>query len=654
MKKLNFQLLLLGALLTGGNATAALTRGPYLQLGTESSMVIVWRCDSVVTPVIKYGTALDALTEICPAENIVVRTTSSEQPLHSAPDEAVQYEATVTGLIPNTTYYYSIADAQTLLASASKELRFTTHPPIGAEKETRIWVVGDSGTGGDGQKAVFKAQVEYTQQVGRDIDLYVHLGDMAYTSGKDGEFQFNFFDIYETMLRNTVCWPTMGNHEGLSSKGFSGIGPYYDAYVLPTQGEAGGLPSSKEAYYSFDYGDIHFVCLNSFDLSRSTDAPMALWLKEDLKATQAKWLIAFWHHPPYTHGSHNSNTEGPLVDMRENFMPLLEAAGVDLVLTGHSHVYERSMLIDGAYHTPTHNHGVVLDDGDGNPLGDGAYHKSEGLAAHNGTVAIVAGHGGKLGRTVGMLPIMRTMIVEYGSVILDVKGNTLSGFMLDKFGKQVDPFQIVKQGAVEARALENPWTPTEQDIVRGKSLPAPRPANEAPFPERVPAEVKEMIAATSLWHYRTGSTFSGNAWAQLEADLGDWSEGPMGIGYGHKEANTLLRGMRKHYDQVQLRVDFELPKGTDLRRLGLAINYDDGFALYLNGKHLFDAELTRSGKVIEVSSHEAAKEEFFPLAKYAAHFKEGKNTLAIHGYNVNLNSSDFLINPRLVEVLPAN
>lgn len=431
-------------------------------------MVIVWRCNAVISPVVKYGTSPDALTETCLAENIVVRNASSLEPLHTAPDGTVQYEITLSGLSPDTTYYYSIWDGQHPLIAASEGFRFTTHPLIGEEKETRIWIVGDSGTGQAEQKQVMQAQLDYSQEAGREIDLYLHLGDMAYNVGNDGEFQAKFFDIYETILCNTVCWPTMGNHEGVTSKGDKGIGPYYDAYVLPTQGEAGGLASNQESYYSFDYGDIHFVCLNSFDLPRGTDAPMAQWLIEDLKATKAKWLIAFWHHPPYTHGTHNSDMVKELVDMRENFMPILEAAGVDIVLAGHSHVYERSMLIDGAYHTPTHNHGVVLDDGDGDPNGHGAYRKSEGLVPHNGTVAIVAGHGGMLGDTRRAHPLMRTVILEYGSVILDIKGNTLSGFMLDRNGKQVDPFQIVKEGVVDPKAVEDPWVPTEQDIVLGK------------------------------------------------------------------------------------------------------------------------------------------------------------------------------------------
>ena len=61
------------------------------------------------------------------------------------------------------------------------------------------------------------------------------------------------------------------------------------------------------------------------------------------------WTIVFWHHPPYTKGSHNSDSEIELIDMRLNFVPILEAYGVDLVLCGHSHSYERSKFIDGHY-----------------------------------------------------------------------------------------------------------------------------------------------------------------------------------------------------------------------------------------------------------------------------------------------------------------
>jgi hypothetical protein len=137
----------------------------------------------------------------------------------------------------------------------------------------------------------------------------------------------------------------------------------------------------------------------------------------------------------------------------------LESAGVDLTLTGHSHIYERSMLMDGAYATPTVAEGVILDDGDGNPAGDGAYRKGAGLNPHEGAVNIVAGHGGTgIGRE-GTMPVMREIILEHGSVILDIDGDTLKAIMLNKHGQTRDIFSIVKRGNVSPQRVANPWQP---------------------------------------------------------------------------------------------------------------------------------------------------------------------------------------------------
>src|SRR5690606_41017946 len=116
---------------------------------------------------------------------------------------------------------------------------------------------------------------------------------------------------------------------------------------MPTNGEAGGLPSGTEAYYSFDYGNIHFIVLDSDDTPRSVGSPMYQWLEADLAATTQDWKVAYFHHPPYSkEDSDNNNKE---TQMREIIMPVLEAHGVDLVLVRHSHNWQRSYLIHGHY-----------------------------------------------------------------------------------------------------------------------------------------------------------------------------------------------------------------------------------------------------------------------------------------------------------------
>jgi hypothetical protein len=143
--------------------------------------------------------------------------------------------------------------------------------------------------------------------------------------------------MYATQLRHTFLWPTLGNHDATTG-GTPGPFSFHDIFTLPQHGEAGGLASGSETYYSFDYANIHFVCLDSMSVSRAPGGPMLTWLEQDLAATDKDWILAYWHHPPYSWGTHNSDQEFELIEMRERALPVLERYGVDLVLCGHSHV----------------------------------------------------------------------------------------------------------------------------------------------------------------------------------------------------------------------------------------------------------------------------------------------------------------------------
>ena len=96
---------------------------------------------------------------------------------------------------------------------------------------------------------------------------------------------------------------------------------------MEAEGVDAVVASGTEAYYSFDYGNIHFICLDSHDLDRKPTAAMGKWLKTELEKSKADWLIAFWHHPAYTKGSHDSDKEADLTEVRKYIMPIIEAAG---------------------------------------------------------------------------------------------------------------------------------------------------------------------------------------------------------------------------------------------------------------------------------------------------------------------------------------
>src|SRR6185369_3452434 len=208
--------------------------------------------------------------------------------------------------------------------------------------------------------------------------------------------QESIFGTYGPLLRKLAIWPALGNHDAASA-GSPGLYPYFDNFTFPVNGEAGGTPSGSAHYFSFDYGDIHFICLDSINaaMSSSPDTAMFQWLRADLAETTRKWKIAYWHGPPYTKGSHDSDnpydTAAQLIPMRENALPILEEAGVDLILCGHSHVYERSTLLQSHYgYSYVFNETNKLDAGNGREDEDGAYRQVNG----RGTVYVVAAVGG--------------------------------------------------------------------------------------------------------------------------------------------------------------------------------------------------------------------------------------------------------------------
>src|SRR6185436_13400961 len=155
------------------------------------------------------------------------------------------------------------------------------------------------------------------------------------------------------------------------------------------------------------------------------------------------WIVAFWHHPPYSKGSHDSDTESQLIKMRTDINPILEAGGVDLVLSGHSHAYERSYLIDGHYGLSTTFTAAMKVDG-GSGRDPAPYRKGTGTPAHEGAVYVVAGSSGQASGGALNHPAMFISLNNLGSLVLDIDGNRLDARFLRENGTSPDSFTIVK------------------------------------------------------------------------------------------------------------------------------------------------------------------------------------------------------------------
>ena len=398
---------------------------PYLQSCTTTGITVRWNTDWFTSGVLRYGTEPEYLDRSL--TNIVPSTV---------------HEFRVPGLTPGTTYYYSAGTAVGSLASGS-QYRFRTAPTN--SEPVRIWVVGDSGSGDADAEAVRDGYYLATGE--RRTDMMLMLGDNSYANGLMDNYERDVFRMYGSLLRQTPVWPTMGNHDaGDSQPPF--MSAYLQSFVLPTQGEAGGTPSGTELYYSFDHANIHFVCLDSYVSGRQPADPMLRWLEDDLANTTRDWIIAYWHHPPYSKGSHDSDNDSWQTEMRQFVLPVLEAYGVDLVLSGHSHSYERSFLINGHYgFSGTLLPEMIRSQEAGNPLASGPYRKpSGGLGANAGTVYAVCGCSGAggTGDDFPRHPVMATNLGGFGSMILEIDDLKLTGKFLRPSGAIDDLFAIDK------------------------------------------------------------------------------------------------------------------------------------------------------------------------------------------------------------------
>lgn len=422
-----------------------LIRGPYLQVASSTGILIRWRTDVSARSKVRYGTEPGKLDQS--AEDRMLLT---------------EHKIKLSGLKPLTKYYYAIGGLKDVL-QGNEDNYFTTLPEPGKPGHYTVGVFGDCGDNSINQRQVKDQMIKYIGK--NDINAWILLGDNAYNNGTDSEFQSKFFNIYkDDLLKKYALFPTPGNHDyhdtELSDKNAQETHEtaYYQNFSMPTEGESGGTPSHTQAFYSFDVGNIHFISLDSYGKEDKayrlydTIGPQVQWIKKDLAANKNKgWVVAYWHHPPYTMGSHSSDKEEELVKIRENFIGILERAGVNLVLNGHSHDYERSRLMRGHYGPENSfdpkKHNLSSSSGKNDGTKNSAPYVIS-AAKNVGTVYVVSGSAGKLGGQQAEFPhnAMYYSDADHGGAcILDVQDNRLELKWVCADGQIRDQFTIIKK-----------------------------------------------------------------------------------------------------------------------------------------------------------------------------------------------------------------
>lgn len=262
--------------------------------------------------------------------------------LHDKPGQMNVHSATLTGLKPGQTYTYRVGDGQ----NWSEYSTFTTEDS--KTEQFKVLLFADS----QNDKANYQQwhdTLVTAYEKNKDAKFFMNLGDMS-DQGQDFHFFNNWFDASAGIINKLPQMPVLGNHE--CREGVGGIynTPVY--YKKLFKVPHNGPDNFKVTTYSFDYGNAHFVVLDSQILEQyKTPATQARaiqeeidWLDNDLASTQKPWKFVLYHRSQYYLKTTRTNT------YMKAFEPTLDKYHVDVVICGHDHGMSRTWPIkDGQY-----------------------------------------------------------------------------------------------------------------------------------------------------------------------------------------------------------------------------------------------------------------------------------------------------------------
>ncbi len=288
---------------------------PYLQNVQTTSLVIQWQTSAPCDSRVIYGSTTAYGLEVY------------ESTL------ATSHAVYLSGLTSDTTYHYKVFSTDSTGTVSSADSTFRT-AFIGAEP-FRFVAYGDTRSYPSEHAAVISAILASAPR------FVLHTGDFANDGTNASAWRSEFFRPAQPLLATTCLYPTFGNHEYHASL-------YYNFFTTPSGGGTG-----SEQWYSFNFGNSHFISLDT-EADYSPGSAQYNWLVRELQAVTTDWLFVFTHYPAFSSGAH-----GGSASVRQWLVPLFEQYGVDMVFTGHDHLYERSFN-NGIYYIVTGGGGAPL------------------------------------------------------------------------------------------------------------------------------------------------------------------------------------------------------------------------------------------------------------------------------------------------------
>jgi len=376
---------------------APFERAPYVQNVDSSSATVLWR---------SYPDGPEAFE---------FRTDSgswSPAPIDTA--ASGDRRVTLSGVRPAAWLEYRVDEGERTVGP----MRIRTAPSAASRRSVHVLAFGDSGFGSPDQVRLAAGMEQ------ESWDLAIHMGDIAYDNGSERDFTERHFRVYRRLLEDTPLFPSPGNHDLRTAGGR----PYDEAFAWPA-------PAPGARFYTFRWGRVRFLALDTStefvdgrELRRGRGRQYE-WLKQTLQAAAADstldWLVVYMHHPLYSH-AFGLNGHGADVALRVRLGPLFDRYGVDLVLAGHDHHYERMHAVRA-----------------GRAVKDGC-----------GPVYFVTGGGGasRAGRSIRPSPLAARISLAHHYLDLTFTPERIDGKAIGVDGEPFDEFHVLPYPGPDAGA----------------------------------------------------------------------------------------------------------------------------------------------------------------------------------------------------------